>query len=212
VTRHDSGRVWHRWLLAAAIAVSLAACGGASASAGHPQATSAVPPGSPPATATGHASPPGGAVAASKRACALISAGDAAAALGMAVGKARPAPGVDLANGAVGSTCEWKDSAGGTAAVVALRYPSPAIASRLFKSSASGLAPGSRLVHLPPGLAPSEHGDTGSYSGTRIAESLLLDGNRELDVTINEPASGPGSRFSLAAFVTLVKQAAQAWR
>jgi hypothetical protein len=97
-----------------------------------------VPPGSPPATATGHASPPGGAVAASKRACALISA--------------------------------------------------------------------------PPGLAPSEHGDTGSYSGTRIAESLLLDGNRELDVTINEPASGPGSRFSLAAFVTLVKQAAQAWR
>jgi hypothetical protein len=130
----------------------------------------------------------------------------------MAVGKARPAPGVDLSNGAVGSTCEWVDSAGGTAAVVTVRYPSPAIASKVFKSSTTGSVPGAQPVHLPPNLAPSEGGDMGSYGGTRIAESFLLDGNRELDVTINEPDSGPGSRFSLAAFVTLIQQAAQAWR
>lgn len=45
---------------------------------------------------------------------------------------------------------------------------------------------------------------------TRFAESLFLDGNPELDVTINQPVSGPGSRFSLPAFVTLAQQAAQA--
>ena len=145
----------------------------------------------------------------------MISAGDAEAALGMAVGKARPAPpvpGVGLSNGAVGGGCEWDDSAGGMAVVVTLRYPSSAIASEVFESSATGSVPGAQPVHLPPGLAPSEDGDTGSYSGTRIAASFLLDGNRELDVTLNEPTSGSGSRFSLAAFVTLVQQAAQAWR
>jgi hypothetical protein len=212
MTRRESGTVWHLWLLSAATMLSMAACGGTTASARPGQATSAVPPLSPSATAPGHAPAPSGAVAAGKSACALISAGDAAAALGMAVGKARPAPGVGLSNGAVGSTCEWVDSAGGTAAVVTVRYPSPAIASKVFKSSTTGSVPGAQPVHLPPDLAPSEGGDTGSYSGTRIAESFLLDGNRELDVTINEPTSGPGSRFSLAAFVTLVQQAAQAWR
>jgi hypothetical protein len=142
----------------------------------------------------------------------LISTGDAAAALGMPVGKGRPAPGVDLSNGAVGGLCEWTDSAGGTAVVDTFTYPSPTIASKVFKSSTTGSAPGAQPVHLPPGLAPSEGGDTGSYSGTRIAESFLLDGNRELAVTLNVPTSGPGSRFSLPAFVTLVQQAAQAWR
>ena len=63
-----------------------------------------------------------------------------------------------------------------------------------------------------PDLAPVEFGDTGTYGPTRIAESFLLDGNRELNVTINEPTSGPGSKFSLRAFVTLVQDAAHAWR
>lgn len=198
------------WLVAAVIILAVAGCGGHSATTKPDQATSAVPTVSPSAAAAAHA--PSGAVAGSNSACALLTAGDAAAALGMAVGKARPAPGVDLSNGAVGSTCEWVDSAGGTAGVASVRYPSPAIASKEFKSSTGGVAPGSQPVHLPPGLAPFEGGDTGSYNGTRIAESFLLDGDRELDVTINEPTAGPGSRFSLAAFVTLVQQAAQAWR
>ena len=75
----------------------------------------------------------------------------------------------------------------------------------------AGAVPGSKPVHLPD-LGLSEAGDTGIYSGTRTTEGFALDGNRELDVTINEPASGPGSRFSIAAFLAFFKQAADAWR
>jgi hypothetical protein len=101
------------------------------------------------------------------------------------------------------------------AGVAALTYPSAAIAGRLLRSSkgSGGSAGGiGRPVRLPPGLAPGEFGDTSVFDGTRTTEAVLLDGNRELDVTVREPASGPGSRFSLPAFVALVQQAAQAWR
>jgi hypothetical protein len=134
----------------------------------------------------------------------------AAAALGMAVGKGLPVPPVNLHNGAVGGTCEWTDSAGGTVLVITLKYPSSAIASKVFKNSKSSAA-NAQPVRLPD-LASSEFGDTGTYGSTRIAQSFLLDRNRELNVTINEPMSGSSSRFSLSAFVTLVKQAAHAWR
>ncbi len=212
MTRRQSGTVWQPWLVTAATVLSVAACGGTSATTGPGQAASVVPPPSPSATAAGHSSPNGGNVAAGQSACGLISASDAAAALGMPVGKGRPSPGVDLSNNAVGGGCQWSDSAGGTAVVVVLTYPSPTIANTVFKSSTTGSVPGVQPVHLPPDLAPSESGDTGSFSGTRIAESFLLDGDRELDVTVNEPTSGPGSRFSLAGYVTLVQQATQAWR
>jgi len=207
MTRREGGTARHLWLGAALTLLTVTACGGTGTGSG--QATPTVRSSSP-AAAPGHTPASGGAAAASKGACALISAADAAAALGMAVGKARPAPGVGLANGAVGQTCEWTDSAGGVAGVVTLTYPSAAIAGRVFRSS-QGSAASARQVRLPD-LAPSEFADTGSYGGTRIAEGVLLDGDRELDVTINEPTSGPGSRFSLPAFVTLVQQAAGAWR
>ena len=128
----------------------------------------------------------------------------------MAVGKGLPVPPVNLHNGAVGGTCEWADSAGGTALVITLKYPSPAIARKVFKNSKSSTA-NTRPVHLP-NLAPSQFADTGTYGPVRVAQSFLLDGNRELNVTINEPTSGSGSRFSVPAFVALVRQAARAWR
>lgn len=208
-------RVWYSWLLAGASMLSVAACGSSSASGSSGQSAPAVPTLSPSARTAGLASPPAGNVAAGKSACELISAGDAAAALDMAVGKGRPSPGIDLGNKAVGGGCQWSDSAGGTAVVVIVWYPSSAIASKVFKSSAAatvaGAVPGSKPVHLPD-LGLSEAGDTGIYSGTRTTEGFALDGNRELDVTINEPASGPGSRFSIAAFLAFFKQAADAWR
>jgi hypothetical protein len=207
MTRRDSGRPWHLRLVAVAALLSLAACGG-TASVSPGQTTPASP--SPSLSLPPSATPPPGAVASSKRACVLISDGDAAAALGMAVGKAQPVPPVNLHNGAVGGTCEWTDSAGGTVLVITLKYPSPAIARKIFTNSKSS-ASSARPVRLPD-LAPSQFGDTGAYGSTRIAESFLLDGNRELNVTINEPTSGPGSKFSLPAFVTLVQQAARAWR
>lgn len=206
---------WHVRLLVAVTVLSVAGCGSNSANGRSGQAASAMPRHSSSAAPDGHASAAGGDVAAGKSACELISAGDAAAALGMAVGKGRPSPGVDLASKAVGGGCSWSDSAGGTAVVVTLRYPSPAVASKLFKSSAAGsvpgAVPGAKPLHLPD-LGLPEAGDTGVYNGTRIAESFALDSNRELDVTINEPASGPGSSFSIAAFVTFFQQAVAAWR
>ena len=215
MTNCQGRRVWHLWLLAGATMLSVAACGSSSAGGSSGQSASAVPALSPSARTTGLASPPAGNVAAGRSACGLISAGDAAAALGMAVGKGRPSPGVDLSNKAVGGGCQWSDSAGGTAVVVIVWYPSSSIASKVFRSSAAatvaGAVPGAKPVDLPD-LGLSEAGDTGIYSGTRTTESFALDGNRELDVTINEPASGPGSRFSIAAFVTFFRQAADAWR
>jgi hypothetical protein len=209
MTRRESGASWRLWLVAAAVLLSVAACGGTAASAGPGKATSTLPSFSPPAVPSGHAPPPG-AVAASRSACTLISAADAAAALGTAVGQGQPVPPVNLHNGAVGGTCEWADSAGGTVLVITLKYPSSAIASKVFKNSESSAA-SAQPVRLPD-LAPSEFGDTGTYGSTMIAQGFLLDRNRELNVTINEPMSGSGSRFSLSAFVTLVKQAAHAWR
>ena len=215
MTRRDSGTAWYLWLVAVATILCVAGCGGGSGSGGAPStprhATSPAPAHSPSTTAAGHTTP-SSAAASGKSTCALLSAAYATAALGMAVGKARPAPGENLSNGAVGAGCEWVDSAGGTVALASVSYPSPTIASKEFKGSTTGSAQAAQPLNLPHGLAPSEGGDTASYDGTRIAESFLLDGNRELDVTLNEPTSGPGSRFSLAAYVTLVQQAAQAWR
>ena len=146
----------------------------------------------------------------SKRACALIPDGDAAAALGMAVTKGLPVPVVNLHNGALGGTCEWNDSAGGTVLVVILKYPSLATATKVFRNSRTSAAnnPSVRL----PDLAPSEFADTGTFGTTKVAQSFLLDGNRELNVTINVLTSAPGSRFSIRAFLTLVQQVARAWR
>jgi hypothetical protein len=197
--------------MAAVTLLSIAACGGTTSSAGPGQATPTVPSSSP--TAPSFSPPatqstPPGAVAASKSACGLISAGDAAAALGMAVGKGQPVPPVNLHNGAVGGTCEWGDSAGGTVLVITLKYPSSAIASKVFTNSKSSTA-NVQPLRLPD-LAPSEFGDSGTFGSTSVAQSFLLDGNRELNVTINEPTSGSG--FSVRAFVTLVQQAARAWR
>ncbi len=222
MTGRDGGRHWFLRLVAAAALLSAAACGGTTAAAGPGQPTppgplpspSAPAPTSasalPSAPASGQAPPSAGAISASESACALVSSGDAAAALGMAVGKGLPVPPVNLHNGAVGGTCEWTDSAGGTALVITLKYPSPAIASTVFKNSKSSAA-SNQPVPLPD-LAPSEFADTGTYGAIRVAQGFLLDGNRELNVTINEPVSGPGSQFSLAAFVTLVRQAVKAWR
>jgi hypothetical protein len=73
---------------------------------------------------------------------------------------------------------------------------------------------GETLIHLPPGLALAESANVsllqnqGSPGGTRIALALLLAGNRELTVEISEPTS---QHFSQMAFITLVKQVAQAW-
>jgi hypothetical protein len=187
--------------------LSAAACGGTSAATGSGPAAPSISPSAP---ASGQAPTPSGAISASNRACSLVSASDAEAALGMAVGKGLPVPPVNLHNGAVGGTCEWADPAGGTALVITLKYPSPAIASKVFKNSKSSTA-NTRPVRLPD-LAPSEFADTGAYGAVRVAQGFLLDGNRELNVTINEPTSGPGSQFSVPAFVTLVRQAAKAWR
>lgn len=209
MTRGESGRPWHRWIVAAATLLSVAACGGTTASAGPGQATPTAPSFSPSFSPPPTVSTPPGAVAASNGACTLISSRDAAAAFGMAASKGVPVPPVNLHNGAVGGTCEWTDAAGGTVLVITLKYPSPTIAGKVFKNSKSSTA-NVQPVRLPH-LAPSEFGDTGIYGNTRIAQAFLLHGNRELNVTINEQTSGSGSRFSLPAFVTLVQQAARAW-
>jgi hypothetical protein len=159
---------------------------------------------------SGRASKSTRAATASRSACALISASDVAVAVGMPVGTGRAAPGVDLFNGATGTTCQWTDSSGGSVSVIIVKYPSIAIASRVFTSS-KGSARWNQSLHLP-GLEPSEFADTVSSDGTRVSEAILLDRNRELDVTINQPASAPGSRPGLSAFVALVVQAAKAWR
>ena len=214
--RRESGTPWRVWLVAAVALLSVAACGGSGAgtgqgSTGQGSATPTATPTAPSLPAvTSPPAPPPGAVAASKSACTLISAADAAAALGMAVSKGQPVPPVNLHNGAVGGTCEWTDSDGGTALVITLKYPSAAIASKVFENSKSSAA-NAQPLRLPD-LAPSDFGDMGTYGATRIAQGFLLDGNRELNVTINGPMSGPGSAFSLRAFVTLVQQAARAWR
>ena len=207
--RRVSGTRWHPWLLAATTLLCVSACGGTTVSADQGTATPSAPSVTPPPLTSPPAPAPGD-VAASKSSCTLISAGDAAAALGMAVGKGQPVPPVNLHNGAVGGTCEWTDSGGGTVLVIILKYPSPAVASKVFSNSKNSTA-NAKPVRLPD-LAPSEFGDTGTFGSTRIAQGFLLDGNRELNVTINEPTSGPGSQFSLGAFVTLVEQAAHAWR
>lgn len=206
MTRRESGAPWHLWLVAAATLLSVSACGGAAAPAGGGQTTPAIPL-SPPAT-TSENTPAPGAAAASKSACTLISAGDAAAVLGMPVGKGQPVPPVNLHNGALGGTCEWTDSAGGTVLVIILKYPSSVIARKVFENSKNSTA-SARPVRLPD-LAPSEFGDTGALGSAWIEQGFLLDGNRELNVTVNDPASG--SPPSLPAFVTLVRQAAHAWR
>jgi hypothetical protein len=144
--------------------------------------------------------------------CALISASDAAIALRMAVGKALSSPGIDLSNGAKGGGCQWSDSAGGVVAVATVIYPSPAIASKVFyKAVLTAPEMGIQPVHLPDMGVPA-HGDTGTASGTRVAEAFMLDGARELDVTINTPVPSSGPRFTIKAFVTLVQQATAAWR
>ena len=205
-----SGRSWCLGLVAAAVLLSAAGCGGTTATAGPVQVPSSAPSISPSAPTSGQAPPPSGAISASNSACSLVSASDAGAALGTAVGKGLPVPPVNLHNGAVGGTCEWADSAGGTALVITLKYPSAAIARKVFKNSKSSTA-NTQPVRLP-NLAPSEFADMGTYGAVSVAQGFLLDGNRELNVTINEPTSGPGSQFSVQAFVTLVRQAAKAWR
>ncbi len=218
MTGQGGSRPWHLGLVAAAALLSAVACGGTAARTGPGQpapATPSLPPSATPSLPpsvlpSGQASPPPGAAAASKSACTLIPVSDAAAALGMTVGKPLPVPPVNLHNGALGGTCEWSDSAGGTALVITLKYPSSAIASKVFRNSKSSTA-STQPVRLPD-LAPSEFANTGTFGAVRVAESFLLDGNRELTVTINEPTSGPGSHFSIPAFVTLVRQAAKAWR
>jgi hypothetical protein len=208
MTRRRRSAVRHLRFAAAAALLTVAGCASATTSLGPRQGTP-LPSSSPPALAPGPSAPAGSALATGVSACALISADEAAAALGMPVGKGQPVPGTKLSNGAVGGSCIWTDSAGGTAVVVILEYPSPTVARRVFSHSKAP-ASGARPVHLPD-LAPSEYADTGTYGTTTIAQSFLLDGNRELSVTINQP-SGPGSRFSVPAFVTFVRQAAQAWR
>lgn len=210
MTGRDNGRSWClRLVAAAAVLLSAAACGGTAATISPGPAAPATPSISPSAVASGQASPPSGAVSASEKACSLVSASDAEAALGLAVGKGLPVPAVNLHNGAVGGTCEWADSAGGTALVITLKYPSPAVARKVFENSKTTAS--TRPVRLPD-LAPSQFADTGTYGAVRVAQCFLLDGTRELNVTINEPVSGPGSQFSVPAFVTLVRQAADAWR
>ena len=181
MTNCQGRRVWHLWLLAGATMLSVAACGSSSAGGSSGQSASAVPALSPSARTTGLASPPAGNVAAGRSACGLISAGDAAAALGMAVGKGRPSPGVDLSNKAVGGGCQWSDSAGGTAVVVIVWYPSSSIASKVFRSSAAatvaGAVPGAKPVDLPD-LGLSEAGDTGIY--VSIQGWVVTCGFREL--------------------------------
>lgn len=209
MTRRRRSAVWHLRLAAAAALLTVAGCGSATTGLAGPRQGTPLPSSSPPAPAPGPSAPSASALATGVSACALISADEAAAALGMPVGKGQPVPGTKLSNGAVGGSCIWTDSAGGTAVVVTLEYPSPTVARRIFGHSEVP-ASGARPVHLPD-LVPSEYADTGTYGTTSIAQGFLLDGNRELSVTINQPTS-PGSRFSASAFVTLVRQAARAWR
>ncbi len=199
-------RIFVKTLAGAVLAVTLAGCGGSSSSANPPASSPSTSAGSPSATSPS---------ASGKSACALGSASQAAAALGMAVGKAEPKPlAPGSGNGAKGSTCQWADSHGGSVGIGTLAYPSAAIASELFKSSTAGVAPGERFIHLPPGLAPGESANVsvlhnvGSSGGTRLAEAVLLAGNRELSIDVSEPTS---EHFGQAAFVALVKQVAQAW-
>lgn len=209
MTQRRGSMVKQSWLVIAATLLTVAGCGGTVTGAGPGKGTPTPAPSLSPSR-PGRTTPSRGALESGVSACELISSSDAAAALGMAVGKGQPAPGTNLANGAVGGSCTWTGSNGGQALVATLEYPSAAIARRVF-GSGNGTVPGAHPVHIPD-LAPAEFADTGTFSGTKIAESILLDGSRELDVTINQPASGPGSHLSLPAFVTLVQQAAQAWR
>jgi hypothetical protein len=216
-TKRAGGAGWRLWLVAAASVVAATACGSAGSGgspaggAGHGQTTPATSA-SPAGTRSVHIPTPGSNAAAGRYACTLISTQDAAAAVGMAVRKGRPSPGVDLQNGATGGGCDWSDSAGGTVTVVILTYPSAAIALRLGRSSAqSAEGVHARTVRLPD-LAPFEHADTGTYGSTKLAEAFMVSGNHELDVSINDPASGPGSRLSVRAFVVLVQQVARAWQ
>ena len=201
-------------LLGLFLAVALAGCGGSSSNLARPPLTR--PPRWPLPSAS-LSDPP-----ASGDPCALASVSQAAAALGEAVGKAQPkplAPGGTF-NGAKGSTCQWvkpntgSEGYGGSVGVGIVAYPSAATARRLFESSTAGVVPGETLIHLPPGLAAAESANVsllqneGSPGGTRTALALSLAGNRELTVEITEPTS---QHFSQTAFVTLVKQVAQAW-
>lgn len=208
-------------LLGLLLAVALAGCAGSSSNASPPAShpsTLIASPSTP--VASSSASP--SSLPASGDPCALASVSQAAAALGEAVGKAQPkplAPG-DTFNGVKGSTCQWvkpntgSEGYGGSVGVGILAYPSAATAKRLFKSSTAGVVLGETLINLPPGLAPAESANMsilqnqGSPGGTRTALALLLAGNRELTVEISEPTS---QHFSQTAFVTLVKQVAQAW-
>jgi hypothetical protein len=199
------------------LAVTLAGCGGSTSSASPPVSSPSTSAGSLSATSPSASAPS----ASGKSPCALSSTSQAAAALGSAVGNAQPKPlAPGTGNGAKGSTCQWVVPHGGSAGyggsvgIGTLAYPSAAIASNLFKGSTDGVAPGEKLINLPPGLAPGESANVsvlhnvGSSGGTRIAEAVLLAGNRELTIDISEPTS---DHFSQAAFVALVKQAAQAW-
>jgi hypothetical protein len=199
-------------VLASLLAVTLAACGGSNSRASPPASSPSTSAASPSASLS---YPP-----ASGNPCALASASQAAAALGEAVGKAQPRPAAPgSGNGAKGSTCQWvkpgtgSEGYGGSVGIGILAYPSAAIASKLFKSSADG-TPSQDLISLPPGLAPGESAsvsvlhNVGSSGGTRTALAVLLSGNKELSIDLAEPTS---QHFSRAAFVTLVKQVAQAW-
>lgn len=210
------------------LAAALAACGGSSPSASPPD--SSLPASSPPSSSPPPSSPPSSSpspsltypASAGKPACTLASASEAAAALGVPVGKAKPAPlAPGSANGAKGSTCQWADSHPGTEGVYGsvgtgvVVYPSAATASKLFKeSSASCHCGNGRQIPLPPGLAPGESAELSYLQGegsptARMASAILLDGNQELLVSLSELKS---MNFHQAAFVALVSQAARAWR
>ena len=194
-------------VLVTLLAVTLAGCGESTSNARLPASSLSTSGGSPSASG--------------KSPCALSSASQAAAALGMAVGNAQPKPlAPGSGNGAKGSTCQWVVPHGGSAGyggsvgIGTVAYPSAAIASKLFKGSTDGVAPGEKLINLPPGLAPGESANVsvlhnvGSSGGTRIAEAVLLAGNQELVIDVSEPTS---DHFRQAAFVALAKQVAQAW-
>jgi hypothetical protein len=217
-SKRASGTGWRLWLVAAVSVLGATACGSAASGggpaggAGHGQTTPATSSASPTGSPAVHIPTPASNAAAGRYACTLIPAHDAATAVGLAVRKGQPSPGVGLQNGATGGGCDWTDSAGGTVTVVILTYPSAAIALRLGRSSAqSAEGVHARTVRLPD-LAPFEHADTGTYGSTKLAEAFMVNGNHELDVSINDPASGPGSRLSVRAFVVLVQQVARAWQ
>lgn len=205
------------------MAVALASCGGPGPSASPPGSGPAV---SSPPTSKSPASSPSPKLAhpaaAGEPACSLASVSEAAAALGVPVGSAKPAPLLaGSANGAKGSTCEWADSHAGAEGVYGsvgtgvLVYPSAAIASRLFKSSSAPCDCGNgRNIPLPPGLAPGESATVTYLQGegsptARTATAILQDGNQELEVALSEKKS---MHFNQVAFATLVSQVARAWR